>query len=161
MSRKISKTVNEFNQQLKPISLWADAWKRLRRNRMALVSLWIVGFYAIIALAAPILPFFDYRTQNLNQTNLPPSFRPAGQLVIEKLESDKIVLEERVASGMDALKPDLERVTREIVVAHDELTSNPDNRKVYILGTDNLGRDVLAKSSTEPASPCSSASSAP
>lgn len=146
MSRKISKTVNEFNQQLKPISLWADAWKRLRRNRMALVSLWIVGFYAIIALAAPILPFFDYRTQNLNQTNLPPSFRPAGQLVIEKLESDKIVLEERVASGMDALKPDLERVTREIVVAHDELTSNPDNRKVYILGTDNLGRDVLAKS---------------
>jgi len=145
MSRKMSKTVNEFNQQLKPISLWADAWKRLRRNRMALVSLWVVGIYALIALAAPILPFYDYRAQNLNQTNLPPSFRPAGDLAIEKLESDKIILTERVASGMDNLKGDLERTEKEIIIARDELKTNPENRKVYIFGTDNLGRDILAK----------------
>ena len=35
--------VNEFNQVMKPVSLWADAWKRLRKNKMALVSLYVVS----------------------------------------------------------------------------------------------------------------------
>jgi len=28
--------VNEFNQSMKPISLWDDAWRRLKKNKMAL-----------------------------------------------------------------------------------------------------------------------------
>jgi oligopeptide transport system permease protein len=145
MSQKINKAVNEFNQQMKPISLWADAWKRLRRNKMALVSLWIVGFYTVVAIAAPILPFHDYRVQTLAHANLPPSFKPAGDLVIAKLEAQKTVLQERVSAGVDSLKPDLERIDGDIKIARDELNSNPINRNVYIFGTDNLGRDILAK----------------
>jgi oligopeptide transport system permease protein len=145
MSRKINKTVNEFNQQLKPVSLWADAWKRLRKNRMALVSLWVVGFYALVAILAPILPLHDYRTQDLTLTNLPPSFKPAGALIIEKLEKDETTLKERIESGMDILKPDLERLQADLATAKATINSNPINKKVFLLGTDNLGRDILAK----------------
>ena len=55
--------VNEFNQVMKPVSLWDDAWKRLRKNKMALVGLYIVGFYILIALLAPFLPIYPYEEQ--------------------------------------------------------------------------------------------------
>jgi oligopeptide transport system permease protein len=145
MSRKAEKAVNEFNQQMKPVSLWADAWKRLRRNKMALISLWVVGFYALVALTAPLFPFLDYRTQVIEHANLPPSLQPAGKLVIQKLENQKKLLEERVNDGMDSLKPDLERVEVDLQKARQEVDTNPINKKVYIFGTDNLGRDMLSK----------------
>ena len=146
MSRKIGKAVNEFNQQMKPVSLWADAWKRLRRNKMALISLWVVGFYAVVAIIAPLLPFLDYRTQIIEHANLPPSFRSAGVLVIEKLEAQEKLLQDRINNdGMDSLKPDLAIVEQDIQKAKAELDTNPVNKKVYILGTDNLGRDMLSK----------------
>lgn len=31
-------------------SLWSDAWRRLKRDRLAMISLWIVGIYAFAAL---------------------------------------------------------------------------------------------------------------
>jgi oligopeptide transport system permease protein len=138
-------TVNEFNQEMKPISLWADAWKRLRRNKMALASLWIVIFYAVIALAAPLLPFHDYRVQVLTHTNLPPSFKPAGEIALGNVEAHAKILQERIADGMDSLKPDLERDLAEIEKMKVEMKTNPDNKKNYILGTDYLGRDMLSK----------------
>lgn len=144
MSRKIGQAVNEFNQQMKPVSLWADAWKRLRRNKMALLSLWVVGFYALVALTAPLFPFLDYRTQVIEHANLRPSLQPAGKLVIQKLEAHRAVLQERINEGMDNLKPDLERTEADIQYAKDHL-NDPVNKKVYIFGTDNLGRDMLAK----------------
>ncbi len=145
MAQKKGNAVNEFNQAMKPISLWADAWKRLRRNKMALVSLWIVIFYAVIAIAAPLLPFHDYRVQVLTHTNLPPSFKPAGEIALDNVEAHAKILQERINDGMDSLKPDLERDLAEIEKMKVEMKTNPDNKKVYILGTDYLGRDMLSK----------------
>ena len=136
--------VNEFNQQMKPVSLWADAWKRLKKNKMALLSLWVVVIYAVIAIAAPLLPIHDYREQNLNHTNLPPSFKPAGEIALEKLERDRAIIKQKVDEGQDTLKPDLDRLDAEIATAKQNVNT-PENKKVYIFGTDNLGRDLLAK----------------
>ncbi|HEY9054492.1 MAG TPA: ABC transporter permease [Rectinemataceae bacterium] len=130
---------------MKPVSLWADAWKRLKKNKMALASLWIVGFYALVALAAPILPLHDYRTQTLAHVNLPPSFKPAGQIALKALEDQAALLKERVDAGVEALKPNLERIQAEIATAKAQMETDPANKKVYILGTDYLGRDMLAK----------------
>ena len=145
MAKKNDKTVNEFNQQMKPVSLWADAWKRLRKNKMALVSLWVVGFYALIAIAAPILPFYDYREQSMNHINLPPSLKPAGQLAIGQLEEQVKLLRSRVADGVDTLKPNLERAEADLAAMKANVGKDPADNKVYILGTDYLGRDLLAK----------------
>jgi oligopeptide transport system permease protein len=37
----------------KPRSLWGDAWRRLVRNRMAVVGMGVIVFFAIVALVAP------------------------------------------------------------------------------------------------------------
>ena len=145
MSQKLNSAVNEFNQEMKPVSLWADAWKRLRRNKMALVSLWVVGFYALVALAAPFLPLHDYRTQTLSHTNLRPSFKPAGQIALEAVEAQVILLQERVDAGGESLKPNLERTLLEVESLKAALVNDPASKNVYIFGTDYLGRDMLAK----------------
>ncbi len=47
-----TETNNQNNISLKNRSLWLDAWHRLRKDKVALVSLAVVIFYAIIALLA-------------------------------------------------------------------------------------------------------------
>jgi oligopeptide transport system permease protein len=39
----------------KPRSLWGDAWRRLVRNRMAVVGMVVIVFFWIVALATPLL----------------------------------------------------------------------------------------------------------
>ena len=51
--------VNEFNQAVKPASLWDDAWRRLKKNKMAISGLFIVGFYFALSLLAPLLPIYS------------------------------------------------------------------------------------------------------
>jgi oligopeptide transport system permease protein len=137
--------VNEFNQSMKPVSLWADAWRRLRKNRMALASLAIVAFFAIITIAAPILPIYDSSSQELLHANLPPSFRPAGQIALEKNQRRVAEIQALVAEGRDDLAPELEKVKEEYNAIQADISINPVHKHVYIFGTDYLGRDMLAR----------------
>ncbi|GIV95766.1 MAG: ABC transporter permease [Herpetosiphonaceae bacterium] len=41
--------------QRPPRSLWSDAWRRLKRNKMAIAGLVYIIFLAIVAIAAPVL----------------------------------------------------------------------------------------------------------
>ena len=79
--------VSELNQPIKGVSLWVDAWRRLKKNKMAMIGLVLVIIYAILSLSAPILPIHSYKYQVLDHQYLPPSlFKTAGQLLLEKEE---------------------------------------------------------------------------
>jgi len=39
----------------KPVSLWSDAWSRLLRNRASMLGLGIIGFFALVAIFAPVI----------------------------------------------------------------------------------------------------------
>jgi peptide/nickel transport system permease protein len=52
---------------------FADAWRRLRRNRAALGGLFLVGFLAVLAVLAPIVAPLDPIAQDLDARLLPPS----------------------------------------------------------------------------------------
>lgn len=58
-------------------SLWKDAWKRLRKNRMAVASAVVVAVLGLSCLAGPPilkqLCGYDYETQNLDYGAQPPS----------------------------------------------------------------------------------------
>ncbi len=59
-------------------SLWHDAWKRLRKNRVAVVSGWVLAFLAAACIIGPALVSatwgYDYETQNLAFGPKPPSW---------------------------------------------------------------------------------------
>ena len=64
-------TVNEFDQPIKGVSLWLDAWRRLKKNRMAMVGLVVVILYALVSLTAPLLPIYSYKKQVIDHQFLP------------------------------------------------------------------------------------------
>lgn len=139
-NKKAEEAVNEFNQTMKPVSLWDDAWKRLKKNKMAIISLWVVLAYCLIALFAPILPIYPYEEQILDHTNLPPSFKPAGEVMIQQREKyfAKVMAKEKRSQYTAEEAAELEEMRKDV-------ESNPVHQRHYILGTDALGRDMLSR----------------
>lgn len=102
-------------------TLWGEAWARLRRNRLAMVCLWIVGIYTALALYGEgvyrwhqwkdITPV--YQTTDLDKQFMPPSW----------LRSPFAVSEDGGSRWLSGAR---------------ELLRHP-------LGTDGLGRDVFQR----------------
>lgn len=55
-------------------SLWADAWQRLKRNRLAVGSLIFLIVLIVLCLLTPWLAPYGYEQQNLELGATPPSF---------------------------------------------------------------------------------------
>jgi len=121
-------------------SPWADAWRRLRRNRMASASLAVIALYALLTLGAPLLPVHPYAEQVVAHKNLPPSLRPAGELMLEARSAYLARLAAAEARpGLDA------REEAELGSMARAVRTDPVHRRHYLLGTDNLGRDMLSR----------------
>ncbi|MGO7021174.1 ABC transporter permease [Rhizobium leguminosarum] len=56
-----------------PVSLWRDAWYRLKRNRLAIFGLVIVLILGFTAIFGPYLTPYDYLSQDLAARNVLPS----------------------------------------------------------------------------------------
>lgn len=56
-------------------TLWKDAWRRLRRNRLALAGTAVIGFLAVITLVAAVYTPYPYYRQAIGPTYQPPSFQ--------------------------------------------------------------------------------------
>lgn len=54
------------------LSYWQDAWIRLKANRRALVSLWIVIALLVFTIVGPLLWTIDPANQDLDQISQPP-----------------------------------------------------------------------------------------
>jgi len=55
------------------VSLWEDAWRRLRRNRLAMFGLVFLALMILLCLFAPWLTAYGYEEQNLRLGAQPPS----------------------------------------------------------------------------------------
>jgi oligopeptide transport system permease protein len=55
-------------------SLWADAWAKLRRNRAATLSAWIIGTMAVLVIAGPYFSRYAYDFTDFANTSIAPSW---------------------------------------------------------------------------------------
>lgn len=55
------------------MNYWQDAWRRLKKNRLAMAGLIILSVLTFLAIIAPFISSYDYETQNLNLINDKPS----------------------------------------------------------------------------------------
>src|SRR5690606_14881219 len=55
------------------VSLWEDAWRRLRRNRLAMFGLVFLALMILLCFFAPWLTAYGYEEQNLRLGAQPPS----------------------------------------------------------------------------------------
>ena len=140
-------------------SLWSDAARRIRRNRVAMASLAFLGIVAFLALITPALPLQSPQLQNVKERKfLAPSFASRRLEVVDSLgakNSLSKLLQEFRADGSS---------TREGGVSshpYSQFWNQPglltrlliDLRMAIfgdwclpsVCGTDELGRDVLAR----------------
>lgn len=82
-------TTNEFNQVVEGTSLTKEAWKRLKKNKMAIIGLIVVIIYALIAICADLFPLYPYDEVVTEHQHLKPSFTlTSGELMLEKKMQD-------------------------------------------------------------------------
>lgn len=59
----------------KGVSLWQDAWYRLRRNRLAMLGLVVMVVITLLCLLTPWIAPYGYEEQNLRLGATPPSWQ--------------------------------------------------------------------------------------
>jgi peptide/nickel transport system permease protein len=55
------------------VTFWSDAWRRLRRDRAAMIGLWVTAFLIAAALVGPWLVPYTYSQQDFDHIFEPPS----------------------------------------------------------------------------------------
>ena len=99
-----------------------DSWRRLKKNKIAMVSLLLLFIVVLLAIFAPIIAPYHFAEQSPRYANLPPK--------IPGLENI------RLCNGMG-------KVGYQLVDRY--AAANVPNEQYYYLGTDVLGRDLLSR----------------
>ncbi len=153
-------------------SFSADVWYRFRHKPTAIIGLAFILLLMVFAVGGPYISPHDYDTQNLDYVNMPPFidvFEHEGRCyyftgnlkIIEVSENGELL------GALKKVKDDMmkKRVTFDagngLVVALDynempaRLTDEEGNvlsdtraakhNRTYMLGTDQLGRDILTR----------------
>lgn len=123
MFERVSGSATEDNEKISApsLSFLQDSWRRLKKNKAAVVSLVIICIIVLLAFAAPIIAPHSPEAQITEHSSLPP-----------KVPGIDI-------NGLNGTaKPGVERIDKYAQV-------NADDDVYYLLGTDSLGRDLLSR----------------
>ena len=55
------------------ISYWQDAWRRLKKNPVAMASLVVLGLLVVMVIVGPLIRGYDYESMNVVEKNMGPS----------------------------------------------------------------------------------------
>ena len=130
-----------------PVSpgLWALAWQRLKRDRVGLFSLGVVGFYLVVVGLAMAGWIARDWTQEVGVNYAPPVFYPLDQDETAQLSGPKPL----PATPVDlyGLKDPLAGVLADIQARYprDAVGREAPRRLTLPLGGDKWGHDVLTK----------------
>lgn len=135
-------------------SLGSDAWKRFKKNKMGMFGLWVMIVYVVVIYGYPLIPgAYSFEGQVIEHANLPPALfnglKNGGQLWLEReMNNAQVDAKNAGRSELDAKqKQRLEDVKKQIASERKVLENRMQNphERVYIFGTDDLGRDMLAR----------------
>lgn len=139
------------------------AWWKFRRHRLAVISLWIVGLFYLVALLADFFAPYDPGEQHRRHQLVPPQavhfFNADGAFVgpsVRELVRERDPVTRRLNYTEDASttyplmffapsKP--YRLLGLVPLEHKffGLYSENGDASVFLLGTDDLGRDLLSR----------------
>lgn len=99
------------------MTFWQDATKRLFKNPGAITGLVILICIVLMAVFAPMFSKFDYKSQNIRHTKVPPKVPVVEQIGI---------MDGKNSDGIDVYK-------------------EKNIKETYLFGTDALGRDIWTR----------------
>ena len=162
---RLTKILREAHD-VQGVSLWADGWKRLKRNPAAMTSLWILGVIVTLALLTPMLPLQSPIYQDVKNRELLPPLWDSFSLDIQVYDEETAGLEEQLLTVQGQNEEEDARLLS-LIEAREKTHpiklywNNPGVLVTWmiqirmaifgdycipsIFGTDKLGRDVLSR----------------
>lgn len=175
----VESSQKESKEQIRPsLTYWKDAWRRLKKNVMAMIGLAMVIIIVLSAVFGPMLTPYSYSDQITDFSNIPPKIEIyqiqdgvyvylSGQYRLILVSEDGELIERLPQIGTDLIhriytyeynglpvEVDysnrlLEQSDVDIVITYDGVTVDQPAKsvwnKTFLLGSDNLGRDVLTR----------------
>ena len=128
----------EEARAIEGVSPWRDAWRRLRKSRMAMLSLWFLVVLGALAVLTPLLPLQPPRHVDTSRQFVAPEARPLLRQALP-LGGDEQSVQNSLEEGFGRLGWFSRRLlgVRMAVFGRWSIAS--------VCGTDKLGRDVLAR----------------
>ena len=124
-------------QAIQGISLWQDAWRRLRRDRVSMIALGLLVALGVFAIITPLLPLQSPIEQSLASRQFQPPELASKSLKLQGLDATKY------KARFDALWNHPGWVDRQQIRLR--LAIFGDYCLPSFCGTDNLGRDLLSR----------------
>ena len=127
ITKDLFETASESSMQDKEkisapsLSFMADSWRRLKKNKVAMVSLIILIIISMSSLLAPVIAPHDPNAQTVQYANMPPKI-----------------------PGIDINGLNGTVKLNGVVIDKYEASNVPED-VYYYLGTDSLGRDLLSR----------------
>lgn len=149
-----------------------DVWFRFRHKPTAIAGFAIIVLLLFFALAGPYFTKYSYSVQNLEVVNIPPRMRvyetpdrSAYLYITQALKVLRVEKDGTLGSQLKKIRDESDRMMTifdcdgtEIALYYGQkpyVMANPETNTIYpsakvwnrsyILGTDNLGRDILTR----------------
>lgn len=121
-------------------SVWAQAWRRLRQDRVGMVSLWIVGFFLLLVVLAQVGLLAGQWQREVGEPFAPPGFVGAEAKQAAAVEGPSLPNVD--LSDIDPLAPYYDKWKER---ASKVQTVDTTRSATLPFGGDRIGRDVLQK----------------
>lgn len=139
-------------KSIRGISLWQDAWRRLRRDWVSMTALCFLAFLGVAAVFTPLVPLQSPQFQDLgSRFALPPEWHSTTKVKDENGE-DKLVpvslgLVGKEGEAYQRRKGELwsDLTTLDVALLNVRLAIFGDYCLPSLCGTDMLGRDLLSR----------------
>ena len=146
----------DFIQQRKSVSYWADAWRRLRKNVVAMVALAVIVLLVLFAFVGPaIVPYtndgFNKGAENLYPWHYSLEAQRAYAEATAAQDPDEAVEAARAeaeANGEEFTSKDAALIRAQIRAGGSEKYEGMTEAQIYKelgYGTDRYGRDILER----------------
>ena len=147
---------DDFIQDRQSVSYWKDAWRRLKKNVVAMVALGVIVFLFLFAFVGPLLIPYGYDEFNKGAENLYPSHytledtQRVNDEIASRTQSDVVDVDEMIAQAKAEAEKKGEKFTKKdeaVIRAKAKVAAKPseDSSEEQSVDEDSVRKELGIK----------------
>ena len=154
-----SQEKEDFIQDRQSVSYWKDAWRRLKKNVVAMVALGVIVFLFLFAFVGPLLIPYGYDEFNKGAENLYPyhytleDTQRVNDEIASRTQSDVVDVDEMIAQAKAEAEKKGEKFTKKdeaVIRAKAKVAAKPseDSSEEQSVDEDSIRKELLIRLET-------------
>ena len=147
---------DDFIQDRQSVSYWKDAWRRLKKNAVAMVALGVIVFLFLFAFVGPVLIPYGYDEFNKGAENLYPyhytleDTQRVNDEIASRTQSDVVDVDEMIAQAKAEAEKKGEKFTKKdeaVIRAKAKVAAKPseDSSEEQSVDEDSIRKELGIK----------------